>query len=349
MENVMLGGHIKINAQSVLPLLPGILLMVIVGLSCQLESRAQVFRAYPVQDSCEMYFTPHGIGFPLTDDSVDLSVKRIYMGCDSICKTYTKNEIIIYLSNVSIDTLKLLRRLSQALKTYNTLQAHYTSLESILLPNDIYKTQLVDLLGCVMGAYERRVRPETKYDRLFFKMSIGGIYRIYISDIQRRVDSNRIFGSTYDPAMNSVKYCANAIVTDRISGKLPNDMCDASYPEGSFGCFRLFWECSFDNRGPIPDDALFPNTSDTSIRRLYSGKEYVVFVGLHYWRVAGGVKWHLYPVYYGSNERPCMIFEIHGNIVTDVSNYFDWGTAIDYELFKSNIKNMIYQLSEGGQ
>ena len=301
------------------------------------HAHAQTYNVIHDVSSCEKYYTNMLHGFPYSYSDVPLNIKWMMLGADSAGRMYSEEEIYDYLMHTSMDTLMTARKMVTTINRFNSMMALQLNIESLRDTTGTYKTSFMGIQRCIIRAVKERVTPINDTIEMMLNVAEGGVFRVYVNTLSGRIDSN-----TYDldpnPSFNTRVTCADITVLEEFIGHVPifGNIVEGGVAENRF---TIFWTNNMRKEDEFPENYYCDSRPKVDI---VQGKEYIIFLGLDYYDTSQGFRWRIYPVNFGSDDGPAMIFEVDNGSVRDPGNYFDLGAKVSYTAFVDNLINMIH-------
>lgn len=272
------------------------------------------FRISPSDDHCEVFYVSAPDAIPIFRDDMPWEVGLAYTVIDTLCKTYTAEEIEDRLPYLSDDSLQIAWNIFQRATEYDSFLPQYIlSYMDFHIPEG-YKASWREVLGLFIQEYYSRyiLSGEDEYQGPNLASlselcsRVEGIYRIQVIGGSARADSG-YGGMPYSvrPCITST-HCSDGEVLSIYKGYRYYSACQSSDYEltEENGCLRITWSSFSCDTSAI----------DTWLSRLDIGKEYLVFVSYYQ------PSWEIDPTPFivSSVKR----FEIQNGILLDPTHYF---------------------------
>ncbi len=288
------------------------------------------FQIWPNPDSCEVFHVSPPVRIPIMRFDMPWDVGLAYMVIDTICKTYSPQEIMERIPLLSNDSLLLAWHMFNRIYDYDPFLLIFQYRYSLRYAPADYRSGWGDPTWQLAKEYYKRFLGVNDYQGVDTNIPAGligraeGIYRVRAMAQLERSDSMSWY--RLGPCLK-VTQCADVEVLEVYKGRKYYSSCNPGeydLPQGT-GCIRYSW------------DLLSCDSTEWKLSNMIPGHEYLVFQG--YFSAEnrdGPYRWTAAPV-----KR----FEIVGGNLLDPERYFKREELIPFGEIESLVRNTMNNLT----
>ncbi len=296
------------------------------------------FQVFSVPDSAEVFCVSAPERIPILRSDMPWEVRSAYIVLDTICKTYTYDQLKEIIDGMSNDSLEIGFKALVNMVNYDPFLYEHQYRYIAHFPPPGYKSNWLDVISLLNGAYIDRIytKPilsENLDDIRSLVQWNACVYRVRVIYNDMRADSNSFASLPYKGCTTN-RYWADATIQTKYKGMHHPSLCSPDI-EGQLdnNCIRYTWEsysigstCSGWNKEDVRDGSY-----------LAPGNEYLVF---HFYANRGDYNYWCYTYQATATER----LLIQNGIVHDPKNLFGTGGQLSLEEAETIIIDILNEL-----
>jgi hypothetical protein len=304
------------------------LLIVLVALLIPARSQGQLFS--PESGNCEnIQGVPISL-WPQIELDMPLKVMASYIVADTLCRTFTENELTEIVHSLSDDSVAIGLKSLIAVQDYDYLRYIHLQDFSWQVKPEFYKTDYMAIERVLTREYFTRVAPADGFDSIRM-YNRGPIVLAKVLNVGMHLDSSLIRMS--HPGVSEV-YCADIQLLSSIFGATNPSFCYPDTEESGICVFGISWSSP-------PADKFSRYIRDYTYQeygpgRLQTGNTYIIWTDMWIMKTEGNIL--TYSVF------PKVALPVEDNIVHDKYNWTGLGEYVPLDTYVSTLRNGILKI-----